>query len=289
MNSTDKAKRINSLMKHLRDDCNINIKGSKEKLQLTQYGYYHGYKGYRFIKKRTNTIEYTEFSQIVAVIEYDNSLKRIFYPTLMFVEMAIKNFTLAEIVPGMKDCSIDSIYKTKMNDDLYNKALRLKRLKLKDKLHSTLSNSYKNSNIMVSHFYNRGQEVPIWGIFEIMTLGDFADFLQSLNRDARGKITKSLFMSVSFDTNFQLLSNALFTIKALRNAIAHNNISDYFVLMICLLKHVQYPDTMLINFLREYEECINNLYKVLPLPMYNKIVETGIIGKLDKIKDYVKK
>lgn len=322
MNSTDKAKRINSLMKHLRYDCNINIKGSKEKLQLTQYGYYHGYKGYRFIKKRTNTIEYTEFSQIVAVIEYDNSLKRIFYPTLMFVEMAIKNFTLAEIVPGMKDCSIDSIYKTKMNDDLYNKALRLKRLKLKDKLHSTLSNSYKNSNIMVSHFYNRGQEVPIWGIFEIMTLGDFADFLQSLNRDARGKITKSLFMSVSFDTNFQLLSNALFTIKALRNAIAHNNIifdarfkdrninkniirwveeetginniifnniSDYFVLMICLLKHVQYPDTMLINFLREYEECINNLYKVLPLPMYNKIVETGIIGKLDKIKDYVKK
>lgn len=51
MNSTEKAKTINRLMIHLRDDCNININGSKDKLQLTQYGYYHGYKGYRFIKK----------------------------------------------------------------------------------------------------------------------------------------------------------------------------------------------------------------------------------------------
>ena len=51
MSPTDKAKTINGLMIHLRDDCGINIKGSKEKLQLTQYGYYHGYKGYRFIKK----------------------------------------------------------------------------------------------------------------------------------------------------------------------------------------------------------------------------------------------
>lgn len=41
-------------------DCNIRIKCSKEKIQLTQYGY----KGYRFIKQRTNTIQYTDFSQI---------------------------------------------------------------------------------------------------------------------------------------------------------------------------------------------------------------------------------
>ena len=47
MNPTDKAKTINGLMIHLRDDCGININGSKEKLQLTQYGYYHGYKGQR--------------------------------------------------------------------------------------------------------------------------------------------------------------------------------------------------------------------------------------------------
>ena len=70
----------------------------------------------------------------------------------MFVEMAVKNFTLEQIVPGMKDTSIDNIYKTKMNDELSNSKLRLKRLRLRDSVHSMLSNSYKHENSMVSHF-----------------------------------------------------------------------------------------------------------------------------------------
>ncbi len=76
MNATEKAKTINGLMIHLREDCNINISGSKEKLQLLQYGYYHGYKGYRFFKKRQNTIPYSNFSEIIAVINYDSALKQ---------------------------------------------------------------------------------------------------------------------------------------------------------------------------------------------------------------------
>lgn len=321
MNPTDKAKTINGLMIHLRDDCGININGSKEKLQLTQYGYYHGYKGYRFIKKRQNTIPYTNFSEIIAVINYDNVLKKLVYPALMFVEMAVKNFTLEQIVPGMKDTSIDNIYKTKMNDELSNSKLRLKRLRLRDSVHSMLSNSYKHENSMVSHFYNRGEEVPIWGIFEIMMLGDFAEFLQCLNKGEREKISKTLGMKVSYDTNYQLVANALFTVKSLRNTTAHNNIafdarfsdrspnknlvkwvenetgitnvkfdyfSDYIALIICLLKHVQYPKKMLIKFLKEYEECINDLYQELPLPIYNKIVATGIKGKLQKLNAYIK-
>ena len=175
--------------------------------------------------------------------------------------------------------------------------------------------------VKVSHFYNRGEEIPIWGIFEIMVLGDFADFLHCLNRDVREKVSIALDMKVSYDTDFQLVANALFTIKALRNATAHNNItfdtrfkdrntnkniirwvetetgilnvnfeyfSDYIALIICLLKHVQYPRKRLIKFLGDYEECINDLYKELPLPIYNKIVATGIKGKLEKLMLYVK-
>ena len=322
MNPAEKAKTINGLMIHLRDDCNIKINGSRDKLQLTQYGYYHGYKGYRFIKKRHNTIPYSQFSEIIAVINYDNTLKKMVYPALMFIEMAVKNYTLGQIVPGVKDKSIDNFYKTKMNDELSNSDLRLKRLRIRDKIHSMLSNSYKHKNSMVSHFYNRGEEIPIWGIFEIMMLGDFAEFLQCLNKDARNKVSIALDMQVSYDTNYQLVANALFTIKALRNATAHNNIvfdarfkdrganrniikwvedetgiknvkfeyfSDYIALIVCLLKHVQYPRKQLINFLVEYEECINDLYKELPLPIYNKIVATGIKGKLTKLTAYVKK
>ena len=78
-------------MRHLRNDCNIQISGSYQKQQLISYGYYHGYKGYRFIKNRHNQIPYTDFSEVVAVIEYDNNLKSALYSDLMFIETAIKN------------------------------------------------------------------------------------------------------------------------------------------------------------------------------------------------------
>lgn len=322
MKSTDRAKKIDGLMKHLREHCNIKIRGSKQKQQLLQYGYYHGYKGYRFFRKRGNIISYQSFSEIVAVIDYDNELKKIVYPALMFIEMAIKNITLNQIVPGMKDKSIGNIYKTKMNDDISNNQLRLRRLKLRDKVHSMLSNSYKHKNSMVSHFYNRGEEIPIWGIFEIMMLGDFADFLQCLNKESREQITDALKMNTSYDTNFQLVANALFTIKGLRNATAHNNIvfdarfkdraankniirwveeetgisnvnfdyfTDYIALLLCLLKHVGYPSKKMAGILKEYEDSINTLYVSLPLAIYNKIVATGIQGKLALLRAYVKK
>lgn len=149
---------------------------------------------------------------------------------------------------------------------------------MRDKLHSTLSAIYKNKNSMVSHFYNRGEEIPIWGIFEIMMLGDFADFLLCLNKDARFKdrnANKNVIKWVEKETG---ISNVMF-----------DYFSDYIALIICLLKHVQYPKRMLAKLLREYEECINELYISLPLPIYNKVVATGIQGKIKKLNAYVKK
>lgn len=321
MNSMEKAKKIDGLMRHLRDDCGIDISGSQKKQQITQYGYYHGYKGYRFFKRSNNRIPFKNFDEIIAVIEYDNELKKVVYPALMFIEMAVKNIALSEIVLGMKDTSIHSIYQEKMNDNASNRNLKVKRLKIRDRIQISLSNSYTHKNTMVSHFYNRGEEVPLWGILEIMMLGDFADLLQCLNKDVREKIADSLNMKLRYDTNSELLANALFTIKSLRNATAHNNIvfdarfkdrdanqnlmhwvemetgitdvkfetlSDYMALIFCMLKHVNYPKTKSMQLLNEYKDCLNSLYKCVPLPIYNKIVHTGIQGKISKLENYIK-
>ena len=51
------------------------------------------------------------------------ALKRLVYPVLMFIEMAIKNFTLEQIVPKIKDKSIDNICK------IYNKNVGLRQNK----------------------------------------------------------------------------------------------------------------------------------------------------------------
>ena len=108
---------INGLMEHLRNNCNIKISGSLQKSQLISYGYYHGYKGYRFIKKSSNRIPYTDFSEVIAVIEYDNNLKTALYPELMFIETSIKNIVCNESVANLKSATFEHVYENRMSDN----------------------------------------------------------------------------------------------------------------------------------------------------------------------------
>ena len=118
----DAPQTINGLMRHLRDDCGIQINGSYQKQQLISYGYYHGYKGYRFIKTNHNRIPYTDFSEVVAVIEYDNNLKAALYSHLMFIETAIKNIVCNESV---KDLKIGTLYILNFRRDIMMKNITI--------------------------------------------------------------------------------------------------------------------------------------------------------------------
>ena len=112
---------INGLMRHLRNDCKIQISGSYQKQQLTSYGYYHGYKGYRFAGNSYRQIPYSDFSEVVAVIEYDNNLKAALYPELMFIETALKNIVCNESVKGLKLGTFEHLYKERMSDNTTNR------------------------------------------------------------------------------------------------------------------------------------------------------------------------
>lgn len=48
--SKQKGKTTVALMRHIRKNHKIHINGSKDKKDLLNMGYYHGYKRYRFIK-----------------------------------------------------------------------------------------------------------------------------------------------------------------------------------------------------------------------------------------------
>ena len=52
---TKHPKTTDSLMRYLRDVKGIAITGSIQKRKLMNIGYYHGYKGYRYINKASNT------------------------------------------------------------------------------------------------------------------------------------------------------------------------------------------------------------------------------------------
>lgn len=272
---------INGLMRHPRNDCHINISGSYQKQQLISYGYYHGYKGYRFYKNAHNHIPYTNFSEVVAVIEYDNNLKAALYSDLMFIETAIKNIVCNESVNGLKLSTFEHVYKERMHDNTTNTKLQSKRLKLRNSVYSKLSTRYHDEedhdNQMVRHFYNRGEDAPLWVVFEILYLSDLASFFECLNETARITILTQLNMyDISIDTNKNLLTSMLYTLKALRNSVAHNNIIfdtrfkdrkispvlkkwteketgiqnitlysliDYIIIVCCLLKRVDFSGT----------------------------------------------
>lgn len=106
------VKKIDGLMKHLRDNHNIAIKGSSQKRKLRNIGYYHGYKGYRFIYKSGNkvSIPYTDFNQVLSINTFDIELKSIFYPHLMFIETALKNYVLEILLLEGKTSDFEEIY-----------------------------------------------------------------------------------------------------------------------------------------------------------------------------------
>ena len=61
-------------MKYLREKHHIQIKGSSHKKQLKNVGYYHGYKGYRYIKKPNNRIKFNNFDEILSIIDFDKKI-----------------------------------------------------------------------------------------------------------------------------------------------------------------------------------------------------------------------
>ena len=51
-------KKTDALMRHLRDS-GISIQGPKQKRQLINTGYFHGYKGYRFFGNAHRRLPFT--------------------------------------------------------------------------------------------------------------------------------------------------------------------------------------------------------------------------------------
>lgn len=57
-------KSIDGLMRHLRNN-GIDISGSKQKRQLINSGYYHGYKGYRFFNTSSCRIPFKTMMKLM--------------------------------------------------------------------------------------------------------------------------------------------------------------------------------------------------------------------------------
>ena len=98
-------------MKHLRNQ-GISIGGSGQKRKLKNIGYYHGYKGFRFVGDSSNRLPISDFNQIISLHAMDMQIKTLLYPHIMTIETALKNYTLEAVLSYAKSEDFDDIYRS---------------------------------------------------------------------------------------------------------------------------------------------------------------------------------
>lgn len=321
-----KPKSINSLMAYMRDEKEIKINGSIQKRQLRCMGYYHGYKGYRFCGNPGVHLDIHDFRELQALYEFDMMLKNVLYPQIMFIETTYKNYALEVLLEEGKSERFEDIYFKMMNhhkeysvDTKYYKKAMSKKLNVRNRIYSTISSNYGKRGI-VNHYYNKGQPLPIWAIFELISLGDFGNFISCLNSDVRKKISKSIGIKTAVDGDGKLIEIIVYTLKDLRNAVAHNNtvfdtrfksggvsrrissyigaetgisnisfntIVDYVILISFLMKLLACNKTDIVKFICQFEKACEHLRGNVSMQIYSKVVYTDTRNKIAKLKEFL--
>lgn len=326
--SKEKPKSINGLMKYLRDKKGMDIKGPAQKLRLRNMGYYHGYKGYRYIGAPNRQISYKKFAELESVYNFDKKLKALLYPQVMFIETALKNYVLEALLENAKSDNFYVIYNTLLTDykrlasgdKKYYVAALKKRLALRDQIYKVQTKAYGNKNRIAQHYYQKHNNLPIWAIFELISLGEFGNFVACIEEHTRKDISLKLGIRQSDDNSGLLTQRLIFTIKDLRNAIAHNDvifdarfkrgnvdsqvinavrnetgvkdvsfdtIIDYIILVVYMLKLFGVRKTEIKKFIRDFEEIKESLRREIPINYYNQIIHTNANNKLSQVKKHI--
>lgn len=321
------GKTASELMGILRDKHNIDISGDEHQEALLKMGYFHGFKGYRYIQTQTNQIPYTHFDEVISIYQFDTKLKALYYPQLMFIETALKNVTLDTII-GKGSADFEHVFRNLLNDyekhqpgtGNYKRKMK-SRLDLRTKIYSTISYNYNSNKEIIQHFLHDNRPVPLWAIFEIINLGDFGFFVHSLNKETRIDIAKNLYIHDDVhNQRGRVLEDVLALIRDLRNAVAHNSVvfdcryrekmpverflhflqaemgmenitfnttTDYVVLLTYLMKQVGINREDLRPFVTGFVELVEQLKADIPEEIFYSIMEADYADKLEKIKVFI--
>ncbi len=317
---------IRQLKKYLYECHHISI-NTKQTQQLRNLGYYHGYKGYRFIKNPNQKIDFTNFNQVVAINEFDMQLKSLFYSKVMFIETALKNYVIESILHDAKSENVDIIFNNSLTNyrtftlgsSNYKKSYT-QRMILKGKINNALLRDYGQKQQIVKHFFDSDRQIPIWAIFESLTLGEFGAFYSCSNINTKLSTSILLRLPTNLNADGSITEYIIYAIKDLRNAIAHNNIifdtrfqtssinnrlifclqqetninyitfnniEDYVILIVYILRKMCVSKTECRQFLRSFINITETLRSKLPISMYNQIVSTSLRPNINLLNTYI--
>lgn len=319
-------KSTDGLMRHIRDNKNIEIRGSKQKRELRNIGYFHGYKGYSFYQNKNNELKFKNFSEVRALYEFDSNIKTLFYKHIMFAETAIKNRIL-EIIHKDSGIELEKIFDDILTDykkykpgskDYVKKfqATMFLRSDIYEKIHS----NFKGKSF-INHFIYNDRPVPLYAVFELYTLGNLVFFTRCMNSTFKIKIAKDLNLYLeSFKKYEDIVAILIDCLKGLRNAIAHNGvlydcrfkdsnvgkqlteyfnikmhvknlnfdrITDYLAVIILISASLGYNKTELRKIVKAFESNLNELRHNLNTSTYDKVIGTDVRNKIKQINRYI--
>lgn len=250
---------------------------------------------------------------------------------MMFIETSIKRIALESILVNANSESIQDMYDKVVSG--YNNALisatteqkrkmQQNKLNLQNSIQSSLAYAYKKNNPKITHFYNNigYSDIPLWALFEIMTMGDLGFLLSCLTYDVRDDISKRLSLNVSCDTGRQLIYKYIYTLKDLRNAIAHNavvfdtrfrnidptsamkqcliievgvpyvnfkTIGDYIILMCYYMKLLKVSKIEIKAFIREFEKITDNYKQVVSPNIAALVIHPDLGSRMNVLKNFL--
>lgn len=310
----------NSLMRHMRKS-GIHIAGSNQKRHLQLVGYYHGYKGYRFNKEPKNIIPFSSYMEMRYVIDFDESVKSIMYLPLMQLESAIKSISCEKITSYVKSSSFTDVFEKAMTNS--NHEERKQKLRCRDSIYSTMTRRFSDQSKIVCHYYNNeDQFIPLWAIFEELTLGDLSTLIERLKPSIKLDISAELGIPVIQNTDGKLLPKFILKVKDFRNAIAHNkvvfdgrysgfkarnslcnilesgteipgiqldSVTDDIILIIFLMKNLRFNKTQLLKVVTQLIIEIEKLFSRLEYSLYKEIIPLDAHRKLISLKKFISK
>ena len=318
---------IYQLMKYLRNTHHINVKSSQTQA-LRNMGYYHGFKGYRFIREDTNRVNFSALDEIIALNKYDMRLKTVLYPKVMFIENALKSYVIEALLADSKSENFDVIYNKSLtayrNYTPGSRAYKTeytKRMNLKGKINAALVRDY-NKRSVVAHFFNNDITIPVWAIFETLALGEFGTLNHSACTNVKLYVSNIMKLPTNLDSDGMNTKFFIFTVKDLRNAIAHNNVifdtrfktgkidqrlvtlletevgisnidfkyMDAYIIMITyFLRKMGETKTACKQFVASYQQQTEYLRNELPINIYNQVVGTQHRPNMNALQKFISK
>ena len=150
-----------------------------------------------------------------------------------------------------------------------------RKLELRSKIDETIAYHYEKGNPVISHFFHNSKPVLLWAYFEVISFGEFGNFISCLHKDYKIEFVEKLDIHhTGMNQNGRILENIIFALTSLRNAVMHNliifdcrfnnhnlskqikqylenmtgvrnilfnNIEDFIILIIFLMKHLNTP------------------------------------------------